>query len=79
MGYLRIIGVWPFPIESVQQACAKAEKVFVPELSLGQLYREVERHVECPVHHYGRIGGILPTVTELEKELQAVITNEVGS
>lgn len=77
VGYLRLIGLWPFPIEAVREACAGARTVLVPELSLGQLNREVERHVDLPVRHYGRIGGVLPTVAELIGELE--VTLEQGA
>jgi 2-oxoglutarate/2-oxoacid ferredoxin oxidoreductase subunit alpha len=73
VGFLRLLGIWPFPIEALRQACAKARVVFVPELSLGQLNREIERHVELPVRHYGRIGGILPTVAEIKAEIEALL------
>jgi 2-oxoglutarate ferredoxin oxidoreductase subunit alpha len=65
VGYLRLLGIWPFPIEAVRRACAGARVVLVPELSLGQLNREIERHVECPVRHFGRIGGVLPTTKDI--------------
>jgi len=73
VGYLRLIGLWPFPIDAVRAACASAEAVLVPELSLGQLNRELERHLSCPVRHYGRIGGVLPTVAEIVGELEGMM------
>lgn len=73
VGYLRIVGLWPFPIAALKAACAGARAVLVPEMSLGQLNREVERHVDCPVIHYGRIGGVLPTVAQIGAELERAL------
>lgn len=73
VGFLRLQGLWPFPIEAVREGCSQARVVFVPELSLGQLNREVERHVDAPVRHYGRIGGILPTVAEIKSEIESLL------
>jgi 2-oxoglutarate ferredoxin oxidoreductase subunit alpha len=79
-GFLRLVGLWPFPIDAVRRACAGARVVLVPELSLGQLNREVERHVSVPVVHHGRIGGVLPTVADLLAVIEATLaTTEVRS
>jgi 2-oxoglutarate ferredoxin oxidoreductase subunit alpha len=69
VGYLRLIGLWPFPIAALRAACEGARAVLVPELSLGQLNREVERHLRCPVVHAGYIGGVLPTVGQISADI----------
>jgi 2-oxoglutarate ferredoxin oxidoreductase subunit alpha len=78
VGYLRLQTIWPFPIQAVIKACATARAVLVPELSLGQLNRELERYLDCPVRHFGRIGGVLPTVSEIGVALEATFDEEVG-
>jgi len=70
VGFLRIIGMWPFPIDAVKAACGGARELLVPELSLGQLNRELERHVSCPVRHFGRIGGIVHQVREIRESIE---------
>jgi hypothetical protein len=45
----------------------------VPELSLGQLNREVERHLRCPVRHLGKIGGIVHGVREIRETLEEMV------
>ena len=73
VGYLRILGLWPFPIRAVADACRGARRVLVPELSLGQLNREVERHVRCPVVQLGRIGGIVHGVGEIRQAIEEAL------
>lgn len=70
VGFVRLIGLWPFPSDALQRACDGAMTVLVPELSLGQLNRELERHLCCQVRGYNRIGGILPTIGELFEEIE---------
>ena len=57
VGLIRLIGLWPFPGPRLAELCDGAAAVVVPELNLGQLNREVERFVDCPVHALNKIGG----------------------
>jgi len=43
VGHLRLRTIWPFPDEKVRQLAEIAQVVLVPEMSLGQVYLEVER------------------------------------
>jgi len=42
-GLLRLVGLWPFPRETVQEALRSVAKVIVLENNLGQIFPEVER------------------------------------
>ncbi len=57
VGMIRLVGLWPFPGPKLAELCAGAKAVVVPEMNLGQLNREVERFVHCPVHSLTKIGG----------------------
>jgi len=56
VGMLKLITIWPFPVEMVQKVAAKAKKVIVPEMNYGQLVGEIERYVGLdkvvPVNRY---------------------------
>jgi len=70
IGFLRIRTVWPFP----EKALAKfknAQRFLVPEMNLGQIAREIERHVRVPVKSLGKLGGELHTPKELAAALEA--------
>ena len=70
IGHLRLRLVWPFPEFALQEF--KNAKVFLmPELNLGQMVREVQRHVDQPVIPIPKIGGELHTPAELVRALEA--------
>ncbi len=69
IGFLRIRTVWPFP----EKALAKFKNVrrfLVPEMNLGQIAREIERHVRVPVRSIPKLGGELHTPAELVAALE---------
>lgn len=72
-GLIRPITLWPFPSEAINQAAAHARAILVPELNAGQMIEDVRLATGCriPAHHFGRMGGIIPTPDEI---LQQIIT-----
>ncbi len=72
-GFLRLITVWPFPINTIKELCKNVKKVFVPEMNLGQISREVERFVDCEVVSISKIGGIPHSISEIEKAIREKI------
>ncbi len=56
-GLLRALTLWPFPDKALKEASERAKAVVVPELNLGQIIYEVERHVNCPVEGIHRVDG----------------------
>ncbi len=69
-GLLRPITLWPFPYDRIAQIAEKAKKVMVVEMSSGQMVEDVRLAVEgrIPVSFYGRMGGAVPTVSEVTEE-----------
>lgn len=72
IGLLRLLTLWPFPEHVIEEYTEAAERVFVPELNLGQVAREVERTAKAPVEGLDRIGGDPWTVKELADRLGGV-------
>ncbi len=70
IGFLRIRTVWPFP-EYALAEFKNAKRFLMPELNLGQMAREVERHVRVPVVSIQKLGGDLHTPAELVAALEA--------
>ncbi|MFH1573748.1 MAG: 2-oxoacid:acceptor oxidoreductase subunit alpha [Acidobacteriota bacterium] len=64
-GFLRLINLWPFPGPTLNRELANVDCVLVPEMNLGQLNRELERVVDCPVVPLSKIGGKVHTVGEI--------------
>jgi len=65
VGMLRLVTIWPFPENKLTELGSKVKKIFVPEMNLGQLSREVERFVNCEVISVPKIGGIAHTIDEI--------------
>ncbi len=59
IGYLRLITVWPFPVEQIRALAKKIRAFVVPEINEGQILREVERCAAGQAHVIGvnRLGG----------------------
>ncbi len=64
LGHLRLKMVWPFP-EKALEAFHGAKVFIVPELNMGQVAREIERHTDIRVVSLPKLGGDLHTPDEL--------------
>jgi 2-oxoglutarate ferredoxin oxidoreductase subunit alpha len=61
VGFIRLISLWPFPGEVIQEIASGVDHFIVAEMNLGQVSRELERYVHQPVtgvHHSG--GAMMP-------------------
>ncbi|MFH1050799.1 MAG: 2-oxoacid:acceptor oxidoreductase subunit alpha [bacterium] len=70
IGMLRLITIWPFADKIVRELCSKVIKVFVPEMNLGQMSREIERFTSNPVFKISKIGGVSHTIDEIVEEIK---------
>jgi 2-oxoglutarate/2-oxoacid ferredoxin oxidoreductase subunit alpha len=70
IGFLRLRTVWPFA-EQALTTFKNARRFLVPEMNLGQITREIERHVNVPVKCLPKLGGDLHTPAELLAALEA--------
>jgi 2-oxoglutarate ferredoxin oxidoreductase subunit alpha len=70
IGFLRIRTVWPFA-EKALFKFPNAKRFLVPEMNLGQIAREIQRHVKVPVVSIPKLGGELHTPGELVAVLEA--------
>lgn len=59
ISHLRLKTLWPFPDWAIEELADKVDSIIVPELSLGQLIREVERasHGKTEIISITKIGG----------------------
>jgi len=69
IGFLRLRTVWPFP-EFALGEFKNVRRFLIPELNLGQIAREIERHVKVPVISLPKLGGDLHTPAELFAALE---------
>jgi 2-oxoglutarate ferredoxin oxidoreductase subunit alpha len=59
VGFLRLITVWPFPEKRIRELATRVKAFVVAEMNLGQMVREVQRHVgrDTKVGFAGNAGG----------------------
>ncbi len=66
IGLLRLVTLWPFPDEIVEQVGERVDRIIVPEMNYGQLVREVERSAgRRKVTFVPKLGDALHTPQEI--------------
>lgn len=75
VGMLRPITVWPFPSDAIRGHAEKVKHILAVELSTGQMVEDVQLAVlgRCPVHFYGRAGGMVPGGKELVAQYETIL------
>ena len=70
-GLFRPITLWPYPAKALIEAAAHVQKVLVVELSNGQMVDDVRLTLngQVPVEFYGRVGGNIPSVAEIQEQV----------
>ncbi len=71
VGLFRPITLWPYPSKALAQVASKVRSVLVVEMSTGQMVEDVRLAIngKVPVDFYGRWGGVVPSVAEIQAEL----------
>ncbi|MBN2541960.1 3-methyl-2-oxobutanoate dehydrogenase subunit VorB [bacterium] len=74
VGLLRPITLFPFPKKQIKDVAEKAKSFLVVELNNGQMVEDVKASIfySKPVHFYGRMGGVVPSVNELLDKLEEI-------
>jgi 2-oxoglutarate ferredoxin oxidoreductase subunit alpha len=67
--FLRLITIWPFAQEQVAEFGKNLDAILVPEMNLGQISREIERFVSCPVIPVSKIGGVPHSINEISRAI----------
>ena len=57
VGYLRLVSLWPFPERRIKEIARQVNAFIVAEINLGQVSRELERHVTQKVVGVNHAGG----------------------
>ena len=74
VGLIRPISLFPFPNQAFSETVATAKCYLTVEMSAGQMVEDVRLALEGqrPVHFYGRMGGMVPTVQEILAKLTEI-------
>lgn len=67
VGLLRPVTLWPFPTAEIERLGRQVKGILTVELNAGQMIENVRLAVagRVPVHHFGRMGGMIPNPTEI--------------
>jgi 2-oxoglutarate ferredoxin oxidoreductase subunit alpha len=81
VGLLRPITLFPFPEKRIRELATQVQGILTVELNSGQMIEDVKLAVEgrVAVKHYGRMGGMIFTPEEIEKELETIISPAYAS
>lgn len=71
VGCLQMRILWPFPDMIIDQICQRVEKIIVPEMNIGKIFREVERVAggRVEVISLPKLGGEMPTPQEILEKI----------
>lgn len=75
VGLIRPITLWPFPNEIIAETAKKVKAIISVEMSMGQMIDDIKLAVNgvCPVHFYGRTGGVVPTPSAILEEIRRYV------
>lgn len=67
IGLIRPITLWPFPSERIAELSRQVKGILTVEINAGQMIEDVQlaNVARVPNLHYGRLGGIVPSPTEV--------------
>jgi 2-oxoglutarate ferredoxin oxidoreductase subunit alpha len=71
-GLIRPVTLWPFPSGGFEKAAVQAKCFLTVEMNAGQMVEDVRLAVngKAPVHHYGRLGGMVPAAGDVLEEVK---------
>jgi len=83
VGLLRPITLYPFPKKIIKELARKAQGFLSVEMSAGQMVEDIKLAVyeagsNARVNYFGRLGGIIPTPTEVVEALEEKFSWELS-
>ncbi len=78
VGFLRLISLWPFPEDRIRSLAEDTDAFIVAEMNLGQMIREVERHVKQPVYGVNHAGGAMMSPGRILEKIKEVANHGNG-
>ena len=74
VGLLRPITLYPFPTDALAKLAEHAKVFLTVEMNAGQMVEDVRLAIngKCPVHFYGRMGGMIPSPEEVLAKVELI-------
>lgn len=75
VGMLRPVTLWPFPTTAVSELSRRMKSILSVEINAGQMIDDIRLAVQgqAPVHHFGRMGGVVPTPDEIVEAVKRMV------
>ena len=75
VGMLRPVTLWPFPTTAVCELSRRMKSILSVEINAGQMIDDIRLAVQgqAPVHHFGRMGGVVPTPDEIVEAVKRMV------
>ena len=76
IGLFRPITLCPYPYEALAKEAKKAKRIFVVEMSTGQMVEDVKLAVlgTKPIDFYGLTGGLVPSPDDVAEQLRKILS-----
>lgn len=76
VGMLRPVTLWPFPTTAVSELSRRMKSILSVEINAGQMIDDIRLAVQgqAPVHHFGRMGGVVPTPDEIVEAVKRMVS-----
>ncbi len=70
-GLFRPVTLYPFPVKELKEVANTAKQFLSVEMNMGQMVNDIKVAIDCkiPVTHFGRTGGMVPTVDEIYENI----------
>ena len=67
VGLVKLTTIWPFPGGEIESVADRVKEILVPEMNMGQIYREVQRVSagKATVKRYTKVDGTMITPEEI--------------
>lgn len=65
--FLRLVTIWPFPDDEVRELAGRVNRIYIPEMNLGQIVHPVVEAIgaKAKVFQLPKVGGLLHTPREI--------------
>jgi 2-oxoglutarate ferredoxin oxidoreductase subunit alpha len=73
IGVLRLKTLWPFAEELIKDIGSRVDKIFVPEMNMGQVAGEVRKYATCEVIPYGQVNGEIIHPYTIMEQLRGLV------
>ena len=75
VGLIRPQTLYPFPEQIINEFSSRVKGILAVEMNAGQMVEDVRLAVngQCPVKHFGRFGGMIPSPDEILNALEQKI------